>query len=113
MGVDIQTVSNDQYARILADAHFQLDPAITRIVQLDSDREDLPDEPLKLIEVNRDTAEAGPYPIYFGSRVDGAAWYPPVVIYELTPGEYAQIEHGKMKLPHGTRIRRVFERQGS
>ena len=104
-------VSNEQYADELAQARFDLEPGIHTIVRLVSpNNEDLPDEPLKLLEVNENTLEIGFRPIQFPARVKGAAWYPPVVIVEVTPEEYATAQSNPMLLPNGWQMTKVYRR---
>lgn len=106
----VATVSNNEYAETLARAHFELEPGITTIAQLVSGSDELPNEPLKMLEVNENTLSLGVRPISFPARVEGTAWYPPVVIIEVTPDEYKRIEAGSLSLPNGWRVSRIFNR---
>ncbi|MCY3022392.1 MAG: hypothetical protein NTW87_25710 [Planctomycetota bacterium] len=103
-------VGNAQYAAELARAHFDLEPGITRIVRLLSSNEELPNEPLKLLEVNTNSVGVGIRPIEFAARVEGAAWYPPVVIIEVTPEEYQKIRGNPALLPNGWQLSEEYER---
>jgi hypothetical protein len=92
----------DDVARLLAQAHFSVEPGVLRIFRVVSDaaRENDPREPIKLLEVNSDTVPAGILPVYFGPHNASGILYPSVVI-EVTPEEYEAISHGRLTLPNG------------
>lgn len=81
--------SKDEVADELAQAHYEVDAGIERIVRLlaDEEREASASEPIKLLEVNKLTVPAGVQPVYFGSHPASGAVYPSVVV-EITPDEF-------------------------
>ncbi len=55
----------NEIAKLLAEAHRAMEPAINRIVRLVADREDEVRESVKLLEVNPATSPSGIFPIAF------------------------------------------------
>lgn len=108
----LEVVNNDQYAEEIAESHFELEPGLSLIVKLESPTETLRDEPLKLLEVNSNGIPAGIMPLHFPGRLEGKSWYPPVVIVEVTPEEFADIRKNPALLPNGWRMTREFKRAG-
>jgi hypothetical protein len=93
-------MTKDETAQALAEAHFQLDEAITRIFRVVEEDEDDADAPLKLLEVNSATTEAGIMPV--GMNADPARGVPyRSVIIEITPEELERIQRHELALPHG------------
>jgi hypothetical protein len=94
----------DEVARLLADAHRAIEPAISRIIRLvaDPDREDDFHEPVKLLEVNPATSPSGIFPIAFTADPPDVPY--PSVVVEVTEAEYEQIRAGKLPLPAGWRL---------
>jgi hypothetical protein len=89
----------DQVARLLADAHREMEPAISLIIRLVVDREGEAREPVKLLEVNPATSPSGILPIAFTADPPRVP-YPSVVI-EVTEAEFEQIRAGSLSLPAG------------
>jgi hypothetical protein len=89
-------------AQLLADAHREVEPAISRIVRLLSDRENDAREPVKLLEVNPATSPSGIFPIAFTADPPGVPY--PSVVVEVTESEYEEIVAGKLRLPEGWRL---------
>jgi hypothetical protein len=91
--------SKDEVTQELVDAHFRIEPALSHIYRIRSDREDDPREPIKLLEVNANTVATG--------SVDSFSFAPtkdtpsPTVIAEVTPEEFRQIQSGEIALPRG------------
>ena len=85
-------------ARELAKAHREVEPGIERIIRIIGAAEESPGEPVKLLEVNRDTPPSGVVPIAFGPA--GGIFYPSIVV-EVTPDEFAEIERKQLTLPLG------------
>jgi hypothetical protein len=92
----------DQVAQILAQSHRQIEPSISRIVRLLSDRENDGGEPVKLLEVNPHTSPSGIVPVAFGAEPPAVPF--PSVVVEVTENEYAQIISGALALPFGWRL---------
>jgi len=88
----------DEVAALLAVAHREAEPGITRIVRLVGPRETEAREPVKLLEVNPATSPSGVLPIAFTADPPNVP-YASVVI-EVTPDEYTRIERGELPLPN-------------
>jgi len=91
-------MSKDETAKRLADAHFEIEPSVTRVIRYTSDCEASADEPIKLVEINDDTVPAGILPVFFGPS--GAYPYPSAII-EVTSDEYQRIQQEELVLPDG------------
>ena len=91
-----------QVAKALAQSHRRLEPGIRLIFQVISDREDYPDEPLKLLEVNPDTSPSGIFPIAFNADPPTVPF--PSVVIEVTDGEFERIRAGSLLLPDGWKL---------
>lgn len=95
-------LDKDQVALLLAEAHCQTEPSISRIVRLLSDLESDGREPVKLLEVNPHTSPSGIVPIAFGADPPSVPY--PSVVVEVTEQEYDQIISGLLPLPSGWRL---------
>jgi hypothetical protein len=91
--------SKNDVAKLLAGAHQEVEPAIKQIFRILSEQEDKVEEPLKLLEVNPETSPSGIVPIMFAPEPPNVPYAS--VIVEVTENEYASIEEGTLKLPHG------------
>jgi hypothetical protein len=89
-------------ANALAHAHREIEPSISRIVQVVDDRDSESGEPVKLLEVNPQTFESGILPVVFGADPPRVPF--PSVIIEVTEREYQAIRDGSLSLPHGWRL---------
>ena len=96
----------DEVARLLADAHRALEPAISLIIRLITDREGDVREPVKLLEVNPATSPSGILPIAFTADPPQVPY--PSVVVEVTELEYEQIRKGTLPLPPGWRIGEIL-----
>lgn len=95
--------TKDDTARTLADAHFRLDHALTRIFRIVEADEANPARPVKLLEVCSQTAEVGISPV--GMNADPARGVPyPSVIIEVSPREFEQLQRDELSLPNGWRL---------
>lgn len=92
-----------QTAQSLATAHFRMDQGISRIFRLVGPKESENSDPVKLLEINSMTPEAGILPVALGPSVAHGIVYPTVVI-EITPGEFDLLEHGALQLPDGWKV---------
>ena len=92
----------NEVARLLADAHREMEPAISRIIRLVVDREDEAREPVKLLEVNPATSPSGVFPIAFTADPPSIPY--PSVVVEVTEAEFEQIRAGSLPLPAGWRL---------
>jgi gamma-glutamyl phosphate reductase len=92
----------DDVAQRLADAHYALEAGISDIYRVTAPiGEELPNEPIKLLEVNRQTVPMGVVPVYFGPGENVP--YPSVII-DITPQEFAALNRRELSLPNGWRI---------
>ncbi len=92
----------DEVARLLAEAHREMEPAISRIIRLVTEREEELREPVKLLEVNPATSPSGIFPIAFTADPPRVPY--PSIVAEVTEAEYQQITAGTLHLPAGWRI---------
>jgi hypothetical protein len=101
--------SKEEVAQRLAEAHYDLEPGMEFIIQLvaSPEREMDPAEPVKLLEVNRDTVAWGIHPLFFGAHPDSGIIYPSIII-QVTPEEYEGIQREPASLPNGWRLGREF-----
>lgn len=93
----------DSVAIDLAKAHHADDPAIIRIIRLMVDEENLPAEPIKLLEVNPGTSPSGISPMTFNADPANGVPFPSTVV-EVTVTEFSQIQRGKLQLPNGWKL---------
>ncbi len=89
----------DEIARVLAEAHRNLEATITRIVRIVGPNEADGREPIKLLEVNTAAVASGIWPIAFSPD-------PPEIPYgsvvvEVSPDEYEAIVRKQLSLPSG------------
>jgi hypothetical protein len=91
-----------EIAKMLADAHRKVEPGISRIFRVVSDREQDADEPVKLLEVNPDTSPSGIFPIAFNADPPTVPF--PSVVIEVTESEFEKINAGSLRLPDGWRL---------
>jgi hypothetical protein len=101
--------SKTAVAERLAQAHYEIEPGIELIIQLEGtpQQESNPEEAVKLLEVNENTTADGIRPVFFGSHEASGIFYPSVIV-EVTPGEYQQIRKGALRLPNDWRLGREF-----
>ncbi|MGD0830983.1 MAG: hypothetical protein ABR907_08585 [Terracidiphilus sp.] len=98
----------NKVALSLAEAHRLDFPAIRRIVRVVGVNESSVHEPVKLLEVNRETSPSGIVPITLGPYPPK---YPyPSIIIEVTEEEYQRICSGDLELPDGwTRAETLYQ----
>jgi hypothetical protein len=94
------TVKEDT-AKKQAEAHRRIEPSILRIMRIVTSGEESPAEPVKLLEVNRDTSPSGIVPIAFGPT-EGVPF--PSVVVEVTPDEYEKLTRNQLELPAGWKL---------
>lgn len=89
----------------LAEIHYEVEEGITQIFRLagDAAAEVLPEEPIKLLEVNQDTIPSGVMPLQFGPVPTHGIHHRSIIV-EVTPGEFEQIRAGQLELPSGWSI---------
>jgi hypothetical protein len=92
----------------LAQSHYEVDPAIDQIFRVVAPgREEIESEPIKLLEVNRDTSMSGILPIHFGPHAASGIFYPSVII-EVRPEEFELIVNGQLALPDSWTLADMF-----
>ncbi|EYF06106.1 hypothetical protein [Chondromyces apiculatus] len=92
----------EEIARLLAEAHREVEPTINRVIRLLTDREEEQREPVKLLEVNPATSPSGILPIAFSDDPPRLPY--PSVTVEVTEGEYERTLEGSLPLPAGWRL---------
>jgi hypothetical protein len=94
--------TKDEAARLLAQKHREIEAGISHILHVTGrvDVELLPDEPIKLLEVNADTVPNGVMPLYFAASPQSGIPYPTAII-EVTPEEFRRIQAKELDLPAG------------
>src|SRR5689334_15303727 len=83
--------SKEAVADKLAQSHLDLDRGLQQVIRLlaAEEEEAREGEPIKLLEINKDTVRAGIVPVYFGTHPSSGIFYPSVVV-EIAPEEYNQ-----------------------
>jgi len=91
-----------QVAQELATKHYESEPGITSIMRVltTPEEEALFSEPIKLLEVNRDTVASGIMPLGFDPEPANGVPFSSVII-EITPEEWTGLQRGALALPHG------------
>src|SRR5437879_5921190 len=94
--------TKQEAAQKLAQAHFLIEEGLVNIFRLVSQAES-DAEPIKLLEVNRDTVATGIMPLGFDAAPERGIPYRSVII-EVTPEEYQRIRSAELNLPNGWQI---------
>jgi hypothetical protein len=100
----------DDVAADLIRAHFALEPFLTEVWRIVGDSESVPDEPIKLLEVNAATVVTGSViPFAFTPTQDVPY---STIIAEVTPSQFDLLQREPWRLPEGWRFERAqrFER---
>jgi hypothetical protein len=95
-------ITKEEAARKLIEWHFRVEPEIVEIYRFRSSKEEEPDEPIKLLEVNAATIATGRVQP-FGFTGDEEIPFPSVVA-EVTPAEMDRIRLGELAMPKGWNI---------
>lgn len=88
-------------AERLAEAHYRVEPGISKIYALSS--AEAGDRTIRLLEVNANTFESGIVPIGFGPHPRSGVPFASVII-EVTPREFEDLRNGRLQLPEGLRL---------
>jgi hypothetical protein len=101
----------DEEARKLAEAHYEVEVGITQIFRItgSAEAEVLPNEPIKLLEVNENTIPVGIMPLGFSPAPRYGIHYPSVIV-EVTPDEYEKIQSKELALPQGWTVSALVPR---
>jgi hypothetical protein len=90
--------SKVEAARVMAELHYAIEPGMVTVFRLEGPGETDRD-PIKLLEVNRDTVTAGIMPLGFPPRPARGEPYGTIIV-EVTPAEFDQLRSGTLRLPH-------------
>ena len=101
----------NEEARTMAETHYAVDTGITQIFRItgSAEAELRPDEPIKLLEVNECTIPSGVMPLHFAASPARGRYFPLVVI-EVTPDEFQQIQTRNLPLPDGWQVGELLPR---
>jgi len=101
----------EEMRKKLANAHYAYEPGITQVFSIwgEAEYEALPSEPVKLLEVNKNTIATGIAALAFGP-VPSRGYPFPSVIIEVTPEEFERIQKQELSLPHGWRLGELIPR---
>jgi hypothetical protein len=103
--------TKDDQARRLAEMHYRMEEGITGIYRIvgGGTVEAEPDEPIKLLEANKNTVASGILPLRFGPTPAAGIHYPAVIV-EVTPDELRHVRTGKLALPGGWKLTGLIPR---
>jgi hypothetical protein len=91
-------------AERLARLHYQLEDGVTQIFLLTHESDGANGEgeppPIRLLEVNENTAAAGIVPIGFGPAPNLGVPFPSIIV-EVTPEEFSDLCESRLALPPG------------
>jgi hypothetical protein len=97
-------MTKDQAAEALIERHFEIEPGLVQVFRILADSEEGVGEPIKLLEVNRDTVSTGEVEAFMFSRSADVPFN--TVIAEVTEADLALIQAGALKLPSGWSLSR-------
>ncbi len=82
--------------------HYEIEDGLTQIFRItDTTAPDVTNgEPIKLLEVNVNTPEAGIMPLHFGPLPASGIPFASIII-EVSPNEFERIRSNELKLPKG------------
>ena len=94
--------------------HYDIEPGITRIFNLRDkpELESLSSAPIKLLEINIDTASSDIMPLHFGAVPGGGIPYPSLIV-DVVPDEFERIKLQELKLPDGWTIDEEYPRENA
>jgi hypothetical protein len=103
----IKVAQQEESAKNLVEKHYELEVGLTRVIRYSgsADLMEQAKEPIKLLEVNKNTVPAGVMPLGFDAAPDAGIRFPSVII-EVTPEEFEKIRTKQLKLPKGWEIQR-------
>ena len=106
------SVTKDEAARVLARGHYAVEPALDAVYRLvgTDDVEADGDEPVKLLEVNRDALPVGISPVHFRPTPDLGIPFSCLII-DVSPDEFASIRSGRLDLPNDWAIGGLLPRE--
>jgi hypothetical protein len=106
--------NKDEVAVELARKHYEIEVGLTSVFRISgsAEAEALPNEPIKLLEVNNNTVASGIMPIHFGPNPGAGITFPSVIV-EVTPDELEQLRNNRLQLPPGWHIGPIIPRQAA
>jgi hypothetical protein len=101
-------------ARELAKKHYEVEAGLTQVFLITgrAEAEATRVEPIKLPEVNKNTAPSGVMPLHFGPAPASGIPFPSIII-EVTPDEFRKIQSHELMLPEGWEIGEELPRPGA
>lgn len=101
MSVAPDNQTKDAVARLIADAHRSVEPAIAGIYRIEAPGlENDPGEPIKLLEINPNTPASGIMPVGLSAHPASGICFSSIVV-EIHPSEFDQLKQGLLVLPNG------------
>ena len=97
--------SKDDAVKELVEHHFAVEPDLRAVYRIVGDREQAPDEPIKLLEVNAATVPTGSVEVFTFSPSAEVPYR--VQIAEITPEELEQFRGDPTAVPRGWDLARV------
>ncbi len=100
--IETTQFDRDAFAKWYAKRHLEIDPGVVEIHYLPTAA---PAREVRLLEVNRlipEQLDAGLEPIDFGVDIGGTEGHT-LVVLDVTPRQWAEIESGRLPLPAGWR----------
>lgn len=97
--------TKEQTAKKLARVHYGMESGLKKVIRIlgTEEQESDPREPVKILQVHKLTVPAGIIPIPLGRHPEIGQDHP-VLLVEITPGEYRQLLRGELHLPEGWRL---------
>lgn len=92
----------------LAMVHYQIEPGMRDIFELESPSSQNGEETIRLLEVNGNSTGEGIYPLFFGAHPARGVPFPSVIV-EVTPEEFEKIKLDPSQLPNGWRLGKRFD----
>ena len=113
-GREVEDGRERELRKRLALAHYTSEPGIAAIFTVLGKPADeaLPNEPIKLLEVNADTIASGIMPLGFDPAPASGFPFPSIII-EVTPEEMEKIRRHELALPHGWTLGPLMPRTDS
>jgi hypothetical protein len=94
--VSIVKKSKLETAESLAKAHFRVEPNLKQIHLIEPLDEQVPNDPIRLLEVVEGTFSRGIEPVGFTADPAHGIDYPSIIV-EISPDEYKSVRDGKVR----------------
>lgn len=96
------TASKEQVAATVACIHRDVQEGLVRVFRLRA-ADEASDPYVRLLEINTLTSASGIVPLNFAALPEDGI-HLPVSIIEITPGEFANLQEGRLQLPVGLHL---------